>query len=106
MRSVSLMSLLGKLDPRSATMAARARLFVSAISTPCGQARVQIPQPEHRSTVRSGESSAKEGPRNRSACGPTYFGPGNASVTRATGQTVVHTLHFTHASVEYAGNSR
>ena len=50
-RSVSLMSRLRRLDPRFATIAARARLFVSAMSTPAGQARVQIPQPEHRSTV-------------------------------------------------------
>ena len=40
----------------------------------CGHARVQIPQPEHRSTVRSA-SLGDDGPRKRSACGPTYFGP-------------------------------
>ena len=40
--------------------------------------------------------------RNRWAWGPTYFGPGKRSVTRATGQTVLQTLHFRHSSAESA----
>ena len=57
-RSVSLMSRLREARARARRRSsARARLFVSAMSTPCGQARVQMPQPEQRSTVRSGEAS-------------------------------------------------
>ena len=103
---MSLISRLRSDVPRSSTIAARARLFVSAIRTPAGQARVQMPQPEHRSTVRSGEAAWTDGPRKRCACGPTYFGPGKASVTRLTGQTVVHTLHLMQASVLNGGKSR
>ena len=40
--------------------------------------------------------------RNRCAWGPTYFGPGKRSVTRATGQTVLQTLHFRHSSADRA----
>ena len=36
--------------------------------------------------------------RYRWACGPTYLGPGKRSVTRATGQTVLQTLHLRQAS--------
>ena len=42
---------------------ARARLFISAIFTSAGQAVVHVPQPEHQSTVASGDSSdATPGP--------------------------------------------
>ena len=38
--------------------------------------------------------------RNRCAWGPSYLGPGNRSVTRSTGHTVLHTLHLRHSSAE------
>ena len=88
---------------------ARARLFISAIFTSAGQAIVHIPQPEHQSTVASGDATCGTVPpwggssvasRNRWACGPTYFGPGNRSVTRATGQTVLQTLHLRQSSAD------
>ena len=94
-------------------MTARARLLISAILTSAGQAAVQKPQPEHQSTVRSGEARCRLPPcgaastasRNRWAWGPTYLGPGKRSVTRRTGQTVLHTLHLRHCSAERATGS-
>src|SRR5919206_4330584 len=37
-------------------------------------------------------------PRNRWACGPSYLGPGNRSVTADTGQTVLQMLHLMQRS--------
>ena len=42
--------------------------------------------------VASGEPSSV---RNRSSCGPTYFGPGKSGVTFDTGQNVSQIVHFT-----------
>ena len=54
-----------------------ARVLISAMWTPCGQTWVQMPQLEQKSTDASGETSSPL--RKRSACGPTYFGPGTAA---------------------------
>ena len=40
------------------------------------------------------------GTRKRSACGPTYFGPGNSGVTFETGQYVSQIVHLTQWSSE------
>ena len=91
-----------------ARIEARARLLTSAILTPAGQAVVHQPQPEHQSTVRSGVCTCRPSRligtgaarRKRWACGPTYFGPGNRSSTRATGHTSLQMLHLRHSSVD------
>ena len=56
--------------------------------------------------VRAQSAAERPARGSAAACGPTYFGPGKSSVTRATGQTVVHTLHLMQASVLNGGNSR
>jgi hypothetical protein len=79
------------------TIAALARAFTSAIFTPVGQTLLHTRQPLQKSTELSEEYSS--GTRNRPACGPSYFGPGNKSVTADTGQAVVQTLHFIQLSI-------
>ena len=64
---------------------ARDWLFISAILTPAGHEVVHHPQPEHQSTVTSGDKGTviprtctgwARPVRNRCAWGPTYWAPG------------------------------
>jgi hypothetical protein len=85
-------------EPWSCFSLARAWLLISAIFTPCGHTWVQMPQLEQRSSEWSGDGPY--GARKRSACGPTYFGPGKRGVAAATGQCVSQIVHLTQWSSE------
>src|SRR6266487_3071262 len=50
----------------------------------------------------SGETPVR---RNRSACGPTYFGPGKSGVAAEYGQKLSQIVHFTQWSRESRASS-